>query len=221
MKKFVLVLCVSFAAGVSCIAQENGSAGDSVFAAPLSATTAPAPRSAVTFSAPPAAATPKPEPRFIFGGSEDYRWQLGFAYTYVRFHSAPISANLNGINTTLVYYTNEWFGVEGAVTAAFSSQLAGFDREHAKLLTYSGGPRIAWRQHRWEPWSHFLIGGAHLQPQTALGGRNSLAYSAGGGADFRWNPKLAFRLQADWLHTRLYSQGQNNYQITGGFVFHF
>jgi hypothetical protein len=173
-----------------------------------------------SFSPPLAAAAPAPEPKFIYGSRDDYRFQLGFAYTYVRFRSSLIDASLNGINTSLVWYANEWFGVEGDVAAAFSSKMI-FDREHVKFLTITGGPRIAWRQRKWEPFMHFLAGFVHLQPQTLGNDRTALAYTAGGGVDLRWRPQLSFRIQGDWVRTRLFSETQNNYQIAAGLVFHF
>ncbi len=239
MNKCVFAVLLCLAAGASGFAQEQGNAAHPVSLAPRTAATSSVPLAAMsssvslpamsssvslaatTFSAPLPAAAPKPEPRFVYGSRDDYRWQLGFAYAYFRIRTTPITANLHGIHTSVVYYTNEWFGLEGAVTAAFGSQLPGFDREHSKLVTFSGGPRIAWRQRRWEPWGHFLVGGAHLQAQTALGGRNSIAYTAGGGADFRWNPRLSFRFQGDYVGTRLFDQTQHNFQITAGPVFHF
>ena len=42
-----------------------------------------------------------------------------------------------------------------------------FVNEHVKLATYGGGPKIAWRQKKWEPWMHGIFGGAHEQPQFA------------------------------------------------------
>jgi hypothetical protein len=88
-------------------------------------------------------------------------------------------------------------------------------------VNFLGGPKIAWRQRRWEPWLHVLVGGSHEQPQTADNSRNALAVQAGGGADFRWNPRLSFRLDADYLYNSYFKQTQNNFLLGGGVVFHF
>jgi hypothetical protein len=45
--------------------------------------------------------------------------------------------------------------------------------------------------------------------------------SPGGGADWRWLPRLSVRLEADYVRTSLYSQHQNNFQLVAGLVFHF
>jgi len=39
--------------------------------------------------------------------------------------------------------------------------------------------------------------------------------------DLRWRPQLSFRIQGDWVRTRLFSETQNNYQVAAGVVFHF
>lgn len=173
-------------------------------------------------SAEPAAAepaTPSPKPRFIYGGRDDYRWQLGLSLSWVRFNSSPFNANAIGVKTSVAYFLNEWLGVEGSVTAAFSPTTLG--PSHVKVLIYGGGPKIAWRQKRWEPWLHGIFGGAHEQPQTAAGGRNSYAILAGGGADYRWNPHLSFRAEGNYVRTGLFGQSQNNFELAGGAVLHF
>jgi opacity protein-like surface antigen len=160
-----------------------------------------------------------PEPKFLYGGRDDYRWQLGIGATWLGFRSSIFNANAVGINTSVVYFTNDWFGVEGDITAAFDSTI--YANEHKKFALYGAGPKIAWRQKRWEPWAHAVFGGAHEQPQTAAGSRNSYSIKAGGGADYRWNPRLSFRLEGDYVRTGFFSQSQNNFQLSGGIVFHF
>jgi len=124
-----------------------------------------------------------------------------------------------GFNTSISYYLNNWLGVEGNALEAFAPEI--FDREHVKLFNFTGGPRIAWRQRRWEPWLHGLVGLSHEQPQTAGHSRNAFAAQLGGGADYRINPRLSLRLQGDWLHTLFFSQSQNNFVLVGGAVIHF
>lgn len=162
---------------------------------------------------------PAPDPKFLYGGRDDYRWQLGLGLSWERFNSSIFNASAVGLNTSISYYLNNWLGVEGNVMTGFAPEI--FDREHVKLLNFTGGPRIAWRQRRWEPWVHGLIGLAHEQPQTAGNSRNTFAVQAGGGADFRLNPRLSFRLQGDWIHTLFFGQSQNNFALVGGVVIHF
>ena len=164
-------------------------------------------------------APPSPQPRFLYGGRDDYRWELGLAASWLRFRSSVFNASAVGISTSVVYFTNEWFAVEGNITAVFAPTI--FQNEHIKIATYGAGPKIAWRQKRWEPWLHGVFGGAHEQPQIAGQSRNSYAIKAGGGADYRWNPRLSFRLEGDYVRTGFFHSSQNNFQLAGGLVFHF
>ena len=165
------------------------------------------------------APSPTPDPRFIYGGRDDFRWQLAISADWIRFRSSIFNASAVGVNTSVTYFTNEWFGIEGNISADFAPEI--LDREHVKLLVYGGGPKIAWRERKWEPWLHAIVGGAHEQPQTTGNGRNAFAVKAGGGADYRFNPRLSGRLEADLVHTGFFSQSQNNFELSGGVVFHF
>jgi hypothetical protein len=188
--------------------------------------------SATTFSAPnlstallaepePAKpAAPSPKPRFVYGGREDYRWQLSLAFVWFRFRSSAFNANTFGVKTTVTYFLNEWLGVEGSLTGAFGGAVDSSGHD-AKIAVYGGGPKVMWRQKRWEPWLHAIFGGGHEGPQTALGGRNSYAMQLGGGADYRWNPHLSFRTEGDYVRTGFFHQTQNNFQFAGGAVLHF
>jgi hypothetical protein len=164
-------------------------------------------------------ASPPPRPKFLYGGREDYRWELGLAATWLRFRSSVFNASAVGFNTSIAYYTNEWFAIEGNFTAAFAPTI--LLNEHVKIATYGAGPKIAWRQKQWEPWLHGIFGGAHEQPQIAGSSRNTYVIKAGGGADYRWNPRISFRLEADYVRTAFFKQSQNDFQLAGGIVFHF
>lgn len=166
-----------------------------------------------------AAPSPAPDPRFVFGGRDDFRWQLGIGADWIRFRSSIFNASAVGIKSSVTYFTNEWFAIEGNVSATFAPEI--FDRAHVKLLVYGAGPKIAWRQRRWEPWVHAIVGGSHEQPQTANNSKNAFAAQLGGGADYRFNPRFSGRLEANWVHTSFFSQSQNNFELMGGVVFHF
>lgn len=164
-------------------------------------------------------ASPSPEPKLLYSSRDDYRWQLGIGLAWYRFRSNIFSANAIGTKTSVTYYTNEWFGVEGNVTAAFASQI--YANEHVKVLVYGAGPKVAWRQRRWEPWMHAIFGGSHVLPKTANNSKNAFAIEAGGGGDYRWNPRLSFRLEGNYVRTTFFSRTQNNFELMGGVVFHF
>jgi len=164
-------------------------------------------------------ASPSPQPKFLYGSRGDYRWELGLGASLLRFQSSVYSASAVGINTSVVYFTNEWFGIEGNLSAVYAPTI--YANEHVKIATYGGGPKITWRKQQWEPWLHGIFGGAHAQPQSSGSSRNSYVIKVGGGADYRWNPRISFRAEGDYVRTGFFSQSQNNFQIAGGFVFHF
>ncbi|HVM75440.1 MAG TPA: hypothetical protein VMT75_07340 [Candidatus Saccharimonadales bacterium] len=174
-----------------------------------------------TAAVPEAAAAPAPaaKPKFVFGDRDDYRWQLGVGFEYLRFRSTPIDSSLLGLNTTLSYFTNSWFALEGNVITAFGTSKV--DTSTPKFFGGAGGFRIGGRRQKWEPWAHGLVGGSHLQPQTALGGRNALMAQAGIGVDYRIHARLSLRGQGDWVFTNYFSQNQNSFQVVAGVVFHF
>lgn len=175
--------------------------------------------SATPAAALPAAPEPAANPRYIFGERDDYRWQLGVGFEYMRFQSSQFNANLFGVNTTLTYYTNSWFGLEGDVITGFSTGT--YFGNHEKIFGGAGGFRIGSRRAKWEPWGHGLAGGAHLQPQTAAGSRSGIMAIAGGGVDYRVHARLSFRFEGDWVYTTFFSQSQNSFQGIAGVVLHF
>ena len=170
-------------------------------------------------SAEPAASAAAPRPRFVFGDRDDYRWQLGVGVEFFRFQSSRIYASLVGLNTTVTYFTNDWFAVEGNLVTGFAPEI--YDREHVKYFGGGGGVRIGSRRARWEPWGHALVGGGHLQPQTADASRTALMVQAGGGLDFRLNERLSLRAESDYVFNTFFSQHQNDFQAIAGVVFHF
>jgi opacity protein-like surface antigen len=165
-------------------------------------------------------AAPSPKPKFLYSRNDIVRWELGLGFTWVRFRSSIFNASAVGLKTSVTYNTNEWFGIEGNVSAAFASEIYG--REHVKLLIYGAGPKIAWhRYQRWDPWLHAILGGAHEQPQTAGNGKNGFALQLGGGADYNFNYRFSGRLEGDLVRTSFFGQSQNNFQLTAGVVMHF
>jgi opacity protein-like surface antigen len=178
--------------------------------------------------APPASASSSfpaspnsPAPQGSTPGEDIYRWDLAIGYEFFHFHSAPFSANLNGFHTDLTYNLNNWFGLEGSVVSAFGGSV--FSGETVKSVLYTAGGRInaGPSRRRLTPWAHALIGGIHMFPQVAGEGRNGFALQLGGGADWAYSSRIAFRAEADYVRTMLYSSSQNNFQIGIGAVVHF
>lgn len=153
-------------------------------------------------------------PRF-----DGYHWQVGFGYGFVRISKDFFgkSLSMNGINASLAYFLDDSFAIEGETTPTFGHS----NGVAANFLFYGGGLRVARRKGgRVEPWLHVLVGGARFAPPT-VPGTNSIAYEAGGGVDWRAYPQLSFRVQGDWIGTRLFNTTQNNIKTAAGIVIHF
>lgn len=168
---------------------------------------------------PAAAPAPPPKPSYIFGDRDDYRWQLGLGVEYLRFQSNLINASMVGLNTTITYFTNDWFGLEGNLVTGFAPTI--YTNEHVKYFGGAGGFRIGSRRARFEPWAHALFGGAHLQPQTAHNSKNTWTVQAGIGLDYRVNARLSLRGEGDWVRSSFFNNVQNNFQGVAAIVFHF
>jgi len=164
-------------------------------------------------------AAPAPKPNFVYGNRDDYRWQLALGVGFYRFQSSIINASLVGTNTTVSYWTNGWLAVEGNIVTGFAPTI--LQNEHVKYFGGGGGIRVGGRRNRFEPWAHALIGGAHLQPQTAGNSRSALAAQAGVGLDYRLHPRFSIRGELDWVYTTFFNQTQNNFQAALDVVFHF
>ena len=192
----------------------NAAGHDFSLANAESAASMPAPE-----AAPAPAPTPAAKPRYIFGDRDDYRWQLGVGMEFFRFRSNVIDASMVGLNTTVSYFTNSWFALEGNLITGFAPEI--YDHDKVKIFGGAGGIRIGGRRQRWEPWGHALVGGSHLEPQTASGSKNSLMAQAGLGVDYRVHARLSFRVEGDWVYTEYFHQTQSNFQGVAGVVLHF
>jgi opacity protein-like surface antigen len=182
------------------------------------------PKNTLSFAEPallaePAEPSPAPNPKYVYGSRDDYRWQLALGISLVRFRSSLYYATGVGSNTSLTYFTNEWLGVEGNVNTAFAPTI--YQNEHIKYVSYGGGPKVAWRARKWEPWLHTIAGGVHILPQTAGSSQNGFGLQVGGGVDYRIYPHLSARLELDWVRTHLFSAWQNSAQANLDIVLHF
>ncbi|HXM95644.1 MAG TPA: hypothetical protein VOA64_15560 [Candidatus Dormibacteraeota bacterium] len=162
---------------------------------------------------------PAPQPKFMYGSRDDYRWQLALGFAFYRFRSTIFDASAVGVNTDIAYYLSESWALEGNVSSVFAPVIA--SNAHVKIVTYGGGIKYGIRKTHIEPWGHALFGGTHVFPQTAAGSKNGLAIQAGGGVDYRWHPRLAFRGEADYVPTKVWGMWQHNFQIIAAVVFHF
>lgn len=225
MKKLVVIALLAIAAVDAARAQDNPAialradvAADFVSTSAGSAHSSPLADSGSP--AEPGEAFPAaPAPKFAYGSRDDYRWQLGLGISLVRFRSSLFYATGIGSNTSVAYFTNDWFAVEGAINTAIAPTI--FHNDHVKFVSYGGGPKIAWRARKLEPWAHVIGGGMHILPQTAGHGQNGLAFNIGGGVDYRFYPHLSLRTEVDWIKTRVFGEWGNSAQANVDIVLHF
>lgn len=85
------------------------------------------------------------------------------------------------------------------------------------------GPRVSVSVGKITPFAHALFGASHITG-TASGfseSDTSFASAYGGGLDYHLVPLVNWRFQADVLHTRFFSDTQNNVRLSTGIVLHF
>jgi len=163
---------------------------------------------------------PDPPPAPVHHDTERGEIDLGLGFSYLRFRSSQFNANTFGTNTDFTYFLNAWVGVEGNISTGFGSQSS--SSAMAKSIVYGAGIRVTAPHERYiRPWGHFLVGGIHMFPQTAFS-NNAFATQLGGGADIRirywW---LWLRVEGNYIHSQLYTQGQNNFQVASSMVYRF
>jgi len=85
------------------------------------------------------------------------------------------------------------------------------------------GPRVSFSVGKLRPFAHALFGASHISESAGLfsASDTSFAYALGGGVDYHLVPLISWRVQADLLQTRFFSNTQNNVRISTGVVIHF
>jgi hypothetical protein len=83
------------------------------------------------------------------------------------------------------------------------------------------GPRVSFSVGRFRPFAEALFGGAHVDVNNGVGSNTSFATSFGGGLDYKIIKPVAWRLQGDYVQTRLFGATENNVRISTGVVFRF
>jgi hypothetical protein len=93
----------------------------------------------------------------------------------------------------------------------------------ANLHSFLFGPRVSVSVGKVRPFAHALLGAAHMSQSSSLlsSSDTSFAYALGGGFDYHLIPLISWRVQADLLQTRFFSNTQNNVRISTGIVVRF
>jgi opacity protein-like surface antigen len=154
-------------------------------------------------------------------------------YTYLNLSVPSVGrANLNGFDTTLTTNLTEHFGICGDFSYARASQTLSYNKA-SSVKTLTGGPVIYLvRRNNYTLYAHALFGGARVETTVPLptgplsGYVVRFAFAAGGGVQYRFSPRISFRLGADYLQTQFAQsetsfQGQSNFRAVVSFVYHF
>ncbi len=156
--------------------------------------------------------------------------------------------NAHGWNASVTANINRWFGLVtdfGGLYGASTTTIFTFSctppctpptfREtfEGKAHTFLFGPRFTLRREKVSPFVHVLLGGARLNSTTTLvvtppgvtsrfsSSSFAFALALGGGLDYRFRDRWAWRVQTDYLQSGFFTATQNNFRLSTGLVFHF
>jgi len=144
-------------------------------------------------------------------------------------------ASLNGWEASASVRLFHWLqavgdvgGGYGTVPVVFSSIL-GSEKLNVNTSphTYLFGPRASVSVGRLRPFGQALFGLAHQSVSanafiSNVGQRdNAFAFDLGGGVDFRLVSRVAWRVQADYLQTKVFDSTQHDPRISTGIVLRF
>jgi opacity protein-like surface antigen len=158
-------------------------------------------------------------------------------YSYL---SADVSssnrANLNGWNASVEGKVLPFIGIVGEFSGYYGSVVVGNPACTAvpgvpcpalsastNIHSFLFGPRVSVSVKKVRPFAQALVGAGHISESASLvsDSDTSFAYALGGGVDYHLVPLISWRLQADLLQTRFFSNTQNNVRISTGIVIHF
>jgi hypothetical protein len=144
---------------------------------------------------------------------ETPQWELSGGYSHFFANVGDNSFNLHGGGGAIQENVNDWFAGRVEIHA-FGGDTAGV---HVTAQTYTFGPVFSYRKfERLTPFVHAQLGAIH-----ASSGYLGISESAtkfmqapGGGIDIGLNPRVAVRLQGDYVSTDFLKDHQNNFQFS-------
>ncbi len=137
-----------------------------------------------------------------------------FGYSYNRAEVVSNDAiNLNGWNASLEGDFAPWIGIVADLGATYG--------DHVGEHNYLFGPRASVRVGRYRPFAELLIGASHINVLDGQATDTSFSNAIGGGLDYQIFGPVSGRGQLDWIHTRFFSNGQNDVRFSTGIAVHF
>ncbi len=155
-----------------------------------------------------------------------------FGYSYYNTNLSPIDrANTNGWQATLEGKFLPFIGFVADIDAHYGSQNfvgactgvpgpCGTFNSGLTEHNYLFGPRASVSVGPVRPFAEFEIGLGHAKLDAGPSD-SSLAYALGGGVDYKLLRILGWRLQGDYIRTKLFDQHQGNVRISTGLVLRF
>jgi hypothetical protein len=147
----------------------------------------------------------------------------GYQYQHIgNIGNSGTDVNANGWDASLTGYINRYFGITGDFGGVYKS----VGGANAHIYTYAGGPVLAYREGKVNPFVHVLLGGASLGVSNCGGSCpsfNGFTTMFGGGVDFKASRAVSIRLaDFDWVYYRFQGVGfSNNVRLTTGIVLRF
>jgi opacity protein-like surface antigen len=132
-----------------------------------------------------------------------------------------------GWNASVAINANRWFGVVADFSGLTSKTREQDFEEKIRANTYLFGPQFSYRGNkRVTPFARVLFGASNLNAKATELGQSAefsdtnFSYGLGGGLDIRVSKRIAIRaVQADYIHTRSFGEGQHNGRLSFGVVF--
>lgn len=151
----------------------------------------------------------------------------GYQYLHIGGSDGVSGQNANGWDAAVTGYFNKFVGVTGDFSGAYTT----VDGISAHVYSYSGGPVVAFREGKINPFAHLLVGGetTGVSAGGATLSTNGFTMMFGGGVDVKVAHDISYRVaDVDWVY---YYQGgvdggpsssqSNNVRITTGIVLRF
>ncbi len=137
----------------------------------------------------------------------------GYQYQYLGGDFGGL--NTNGWDASLTGYLNKYFGVTGDFSGSYNKS--------GHIYTYAGGPVLAYREGKVNPFAHVLFGGYDLCPCGGKASQNGFTMLFGGGVDYQATRNISIRLaDFDWVYYDVKSHTEDsNVRLTTGIVFRF
>lgn len=157
---------------------------------------------------------------------------LGYSYMSADTNSSS-RANLNGWNGSLEGKVLPWVGIVADLSGQYGSpgvsiacpQTCPTAHPSEHMLNVLFGPQVAVSVGKITPFVHVLGGISHVNiastSLTSSTSDTSFGDAIGGGLDYKLVPLIGWRVQADLLQTRFFSNTQNNFRLATGIVIHF